>query len=90
MGKWSVGNTLHIPFPNQNLVIIFTVHCKYKQPALHLQCSDRLELLQTASQTFTSKISHIFTILLFWSLMHIYPVDYADIDSLVELHVPYC
>lgn len=54
-----------------SLLIIFTVHCKCGQPASHLQCSDSMELLQTASQTLTSKFSHIFTIPSFWSLMHI-------------------
>lgn len=59
---------------NQNLLITFTVHCKCRQLALHLQCSDRLELLQTASQKFSSKISHAFTVPSSWSLMHIYPM----------------
>lgn len=75
MGKWSVGNTLRTPFTNQNLLIIFTVHCKCRQPVLHLQCSDRLELLQTAFQKFIFKISHTFTVPSSWSLTHIYPTD---------------
>lgn len=75
MGKRSVGNTLHIPFTNQNLLIIFTVHCKCRQPALHLQCSDRLELLQTAPQKFIFKIFHELTVPSSWSEMHIYAME---------------
>lgn len=75
MGKRSVGNTSHIPFTNQNLLIIFTAHCKCRQPALHLQCSERLELLQITSQKFISEISHTFSAPSSWSLMHIYPTD---------------